>query len=72
MNLQKSTIPYDVDTEIIFQLAPYIQYKQIQLDDNYKTYLETTLISELSLRTGIKKTLLKIIRDKQSCAIIRC
>lgn len=53
MNLQKSTIPYDVDTEIIFQSAPYIQYKQIQLDDNYKTYLETTLISELSLRTGI-------------------
>lgn len=72
MNLQKSTIPYDVDTEIIFQSAPYIQYKQIQLDDNYKTYLETILISELSLRTGIKKTLLKIIQDKQSCAIIRC
>ena len=45
MNLQKSTMSYDVDTEIIFQSAPYIQYEQIQLDDSYKTYLETTLIS---------------------------
>lgn len=72
MNLQKSTMSYDVDKEIIFQSAPYIQYEQIQLDDSYKTYLEAKLISELSLRTGIKKTLLKIIRDKQRCAIIRC
>ena len=45
-----------VDAEIIFNSAPYIQYQQIKLNNNFKTYLEGTLISEQILRTGIKST----------------
>ena len=43
----------DVDTEIIFHSAPYIQHEQIQFDNNYKIYLETMLISEGGLTTGL-------------------
>ena len=55
-NLKKTTIPSEPDAEIIFNLTPYLQYQQIVLNDNYRTYLETTMISEHALRTGIKET----------------
>ena len=37
--------------------APFIMYKQLKLDDNYRTHLEGVLISEHVLRTGIKPML---------------
>ena len=37
--------------------SPFIMYKQLKLDDNYRTHLEGVLISEHVLRTGIKPML---------------
>ena len=51
-----ANFPRGVDAEIIFTDAPYIQYEQIKLDNNFRTYLESTLMSENVLRTGIKPT----------------
>ena len=45
-------LPMNVDDDIVFTL--YIIYKQFQLDDNFKTYLEGTMQSKHVLRTGIK------------------
>ena len=64
-------MPSDADAKVIFRSAHYIQYKQAQLDDNYKLYLETTLISERALRTSIKNTLSNTIRDKHRRTIVR-
>ena len=33
------------DVKIIFTKAPYIQYKQILLDKNFRQYLETIIVS---------------------------
>ena len=40
-----ANFPRGVDAEIIFTDAPYIQYEQIKLDNNFRTYLESTLMS---------------------------
>ena len=45
-----------VNASIIFTSAPYILYEQFKLDDNFRTFLEGTMISEHVLRTGIKPT----------------
>ena len=49
-------IPNSVDAEIIFHSIPYILYEQFQLHDNFHTFLETILVSNGALRTGIKPT----------------
>ena len=41
------------DAKIIFHSTPYIQYKQIKLNDNFRKYLEASLKSKRVLRTGI-------------------
>ena len=56
LNIKKQVMQTEVDADIIFHSAAYIQYEQCQLDDNARTYLETTLISRRALRTGIKPT----------------
>ena len=43
LKTQTNAVPKDIDAEIIFHSAPYIQYEQFQLDDNFRTYLETAL-----------------------------
>ena len=58
-NFKKATIPTEPDVEIIFHSSTYIQYEQIKLNGNFRTYLETMMISEDALRTGIKKHLVK-------------
>ena len=45
-----------VDASMIFTSASGIMYEQFKLDNNFRTYLEGTLISEHVLRTGIKST----------------
>ena len=47
----KGDVPNTVDVEIIFYSAPYILHEKFQLDDNFRTYLETTLISNRALIT---------------------
>ena len=69
-NLNSNNLPASVDAEIINNLAPYIQYEQIELDDNFRTYLEGTLISKHVFRSGTKTTpyqkTYKIVRGTQS------
>ena len=36
----------DVDAEIISTRAPFIQYKQILLDKNFRQHLETIMVSK--------------------------
>ena len=47
------------DAQIIYHTATYIQYEQIRLNDIYKQYLETALLSKKVFRTAQQKSLLK-------------
>ena len=51
-----TTTPPAPDAEIIFTRAPFIQYKQILLDKNFKQHLETILVSKNIIRMGAQKT----------------
>ena len=55
-NAKKANQPADVDTEVIFHSALYIQYEETKLNDNYRADLETTVTSEYALKSGTKKT----------------
>ena len=46
----------EVDAEIIFTRAPFIQYDQILLDKNFRQHLETIIVSKKVLRMGLQKT----------------
>ena len=50
-----ATIP-EVDAEIIFTRAPFIQHEQILLDKNFRQHLETIIVSKKILRMGAQKT----------------
>ena len=58
-NINQSTdaLSMSLDADVVFTWAPYIMYKQFQLDDNFETYLEGTMQSKNVLRTGVKETL---------------
>ena len=45
----------EVDVEIIFTRAPFIQYEQMLLDKNFRQHLET-IISKKILRMGVQNT----------------
>ena len=49
-------LPDTVDAKIILKLTLYLLYTQFKLDTNFRNYLETALVSESKLRTGIQKT----------------
>ena len=49
-----STIP-DVDAEIIFTRAPFIQYEQILLDKNFRKHLEIIMVSKKYTWNGSSK-----------------
>ena len=58
-----AAIPNTMDAKIMVDSAPYILYHQFELDDTFRTYLESAMnnlriTSENNLRTGIQKTLL--------------
>ena len=40
-----ATIP-EADAKIIFTRAPFVQYKQILLDKNFRQHLETIMVSK--------------------------
>ena len=56
VNQSTNALLTSVNARIVFTSAPYIMYRQFKLDDNFKTYLEGTMLSEHVLRTGIKPT----------------
>ena len=49
----KKLFETSLDAEIFFTNMVFIQYEQIKLDNNFRTYLESSLLSENVLRTGI-------------------
>ena len=53
------------DAKIFFHDAPYIQYEQFRLNDNFRQYLETIMTSKKVLR--IKYTTAKILRKVSQC-----
>ena len=50
-----ATIP-EVDAQIIYTRAPFIQHEQIVLDKNFRQHLETIMASKKILRMGAQKT----------------
>ena len=44
------------NAKIIFTKVPFIQYGQILLDENFRQYLETIMVSKKILRMGTQKT----------------
>ena len=53
--LAASTAIPDVDVEILFIRAPFVQYEQILLDKNFRQHLETIMVSKKILRTDAQK-----------------
>ena len=47
------SLPDNVDAKIILELTPYLLYYQFELEDTFRTYLESAMISNQVLRTGI-------------------
>ena len=43
------------DAQIIFTKAPFIQYEQILLDQNFRQHLETIIVSKKILRMRAQK-----------------
>ena len=55
-NVNDANLPVTVDADIILKSAPYLQYEQIELDPDFRVYLENTLTANSFLRTDIQKT----------------
>ena len=53
-----AAIPNTMDAKIMLDSAPYILYHQFELDDTFRIHLESAMVSENNLRTGIQKTLI--------------
>ena len=53
--LAASTAIPDVDVEILFIRAPFVQYEQILLDKNFRQHLETIMVPKKVLRMGAQK-----------------
>ena len=54
--LAANTIIPEVEAQIIFTTAPFVQYEQILLDKNFRQHLETIMVSKKILRMGAQKT----------------
>ena len=73
MNQAADGLPNSVNAKIIIDSTPYLLYYQFDLDDVYKTYFESAMVSENLLRTGIRNTPLQksyeLVADAQSKTI---
>ena len=73
MNQAADGLPNTVDAKIIIDLMPYLLYYQFNLDDVYRMYFESAMVSENLLRNGIRKTPLQksyeLVRGAQSKTI---
>ena len=47
------SLPNNVDAKIILESTPYLLYYQFELEDTFRTYLESAMISNQVLRIGI-------------------
>ena len=51
-----TTAAPSADIEMIFTRAPFVQYEQILLDENFRQHLETIMVSKKIIRMGAQKT----------------
>ena len=58
-NQANDALPTSVDAKMLLTATPYLLFEQFKLDDNYRAYLQGTMISNKVLRTGIKKLPIK-------------
>ena len=49
------TIPDAPDAQILWHNTPYIQYEQIRLDDKFRMYYETALLSSKVFQVDVQK-----------------
>ena len=67
-------LPNAVNAKFIIESMLYLLYYQFDLDDVYRTYFESAMVSENFLRTGIRKTPLQksyeLARGAQSKTIM--
>ena len=53
--LAANTAIPDVDAEILFTRAPFVQYEQILVDENFRLHLETIMVSKKIVRMVLRK-----------------
>ena len=49
------TIPDAPDAQILWHNTPYIQYEQIRVDDKFRMYYETALLSSKVFQVDVQK-----------------
>ena len=73
MNQAADGLPNTIDAKIIIDSTPYLLYYQFNLDDAYRMYFKSAMVSENLLRTAIRKTHLQksyeLVRDALSKTI---
>ena len=52
---KRKTIPDAPDAQILWHDTPYIQYEQIRLDDKFRMYYETVLLSRKVFQVDVQK-----------------
>ena len=52
---KRKTIPDAPDAQILWYDTPYIQYEQIRLDDKFRMYYETVLLSRKLFQVDVQK-----------------
>ena len=63
----------EVDAEILFTRAPFVQYEQILLDKNFRQHLETIMVSKKNIKDGSSKnTDTKDVRNTKRLRLAKC
>ena len=63
----------EVDAEILFTRAPFVQYEQILLDKNFRQHLETIMVSKKKIKDGSSKnTDTKDVRNTKRLRLAKC
>ena len=63
----------EVDAEILFTRAAFVQYEQILLDKNFRQHLETIMVSKKNIKDGSSKnTDTKDVRNTKRLRLAKC
>ena len=62
----------EVDAEIIFTRAPFVQYEQILLHKNFRQHLETIMVSKKNINGSSKKTDTKNEQNTKRLRLAKC
>ena len=63
----------EVDAEILFTRAPFVQYEQILLDKIFRQHLETIMVSKKNIKDeSSKNTNTKNVRNIKRLRLAKC